>query len=78
MSDCLQACTMAEARKLAASGRHFQTATFGVNAFEYCEAYRERRSMQEVELMPLEQTPLSNRPTTYSETVDISVAEKLA
>jgi len=28
--------------------------------------------------MPLEQTPLSNRPTTYSETVDISVAEKLA
>jgi hypothetical protein len=54
MSDCLQACTMAEARHLAALGRHFQTATFGVNAFEYCEAYRERRSMQEVELMPLE------------------------
>jgi hypothetical protein len=54
MSDCLQTCTMAEARRLAALGRHFQTATFGVNAFEYCEAYRERRSMQEVELMPLE------------------------
>lgn len=56
MSDCLQACTMAEARHLAALGRHFQTATFGVNAFEYCEAYRERRSMQEVELMPLERS----------------------
>ena len=54
MSDCLQTCTMAEARHLADLGRHFQTATFGVNAFEYCEAYRERRSMQEVELMPLE------------------------
>jgi hypothetical protein len=24
-----------------------------VNSFEYCEAYRERRSMQEVELMPI-------------------------
>ena len=56
MSDCLQACTMAEARRLAAQGRHFQTATFGVNAFEYCEAYRERRSMQEVDLMPLERS----------------------
>jgi hypothetical protein len=54
MSDCLQSCTMAEARHLVALGRHFQTATFGVNTFEYCEAYRERRSMQEVELMPLE------------------------
>lgn len=54
MSDCLQGCTMAEARQLQALGRHFQTATFGVNSFEYCEAYRERRSMQEVELMPIE------------------------
>jgi hypothetical protein len=54
MSDCLQACTMAEARHLQALGRRFQTATFGVNSFEYCEAYRERRSMQEVELMPFE------------------------
>lgn len=54
MSDCLQACTMAEARQLVDLGRHFETATFGVNAFEYCEAYRERRSMQEVELMPIE------------------------
>jgi hypothetical protein len=54
MSDCLQSCTMAEARQLQALGRHFQTATFGVNSFEYCEAYRERRSMQEVELMPFE------------------------
>jgi hypothetical protein len=54
MSDCLQGCTMAEARHLQALGRHFQTATFGVNSFEYCEAYRERRSMQEVELMPFE------------------------
>jgi hypothetical protein len=53
MSDCLQACTLAEARRLQALGRHFQTATFGVNTFEYCEEYRERRSMQEVELMPL-------------------------
>lgn len=56
MSDCLPACTMAEAWHLAALGRHFQTATFGVNTFEYCEAYRERRSMQEVELMPLERS----------------------
>jgi hypothetical protein len=54
MSDCLQGCTMAEARRLEALGRHFQTATFGVNSFEYCEAYRERRSMQEVDLMPIE------------------------
>jgi hypothetical protein len=54
MSDCLQGCTMAEARQLQVLGRHFQTATFGVNSFEYCEAYRERRSMQEVELMPFE------------------------
>lgn len=54
MSDCLQGCTMAEARRLQALGRHFQSATFGVNSFEYCEAYRERRSMQEVDLMPLE------------------------
>jgi hypothetical protein len=54
MSDCLQTCTMAQAWHLVALGRHFQTATFGVNAFEYCEAYRARRSMQEVELMPLE------------------------
>ena len=53
MSDCLQACTLAEARRLQSLGRHFQTATFGVNTFEYCEEYRERRSMQEVELMPL-------------------------
>jgi hypothetical protein len=53
MSDCLQTCTLAEARRLQALGRHFETATFGVNSFEYCEAYRERRSMQEVELMPL-------------------------
>jgi hypothetical protein len=52
MSDCLQGCTMAQARHIQALGRHFQTATFGVNAFEYCEAYRERRSMQEVDLMP--------------------------
>jgi hypothetical protein len=54
MSDCQQACTMAEARRLSARGRHFQTATFGVNAFAYCEGYRERRSMQEVALMPLQ------------------------
>jgi len=53
MSDCLQACTLAEARRLQSLGRHFQTATFGVNTFEYCEEYRERRSMQEVELLPL-------------------------
>jgi hypothetical protein len=53
MSDCLQACTLAEVRRLVQLGRHFETATFGVNAFEYCEEYRERRSMQEVELMPL-------------------------
>ena len=56
MSDCLQTCTLAEARRLQALGRHFQTATFGVNTFEYCEEYRERRSMQEVELMPLGRT----------------------
>jgi hypothetical protein len=56
MSDCLQACTLAEARRLQSLGRHFQTATFGVNTFEYCEDYRERRSMQEVELMPLGDT----------------------
>jgi hypothetical protein len=54
MSDCLQGCTMAEARQLQVLGRHFQTATFGVNSFEYCEAYRERRSMQEVDLMPFQ------------------------
>ena len=53
MSDCLQACTLAEARRLQSVGRHFETATFGVNTFEYCEEYRERRSMQEVELLPL-------------------------
>jgi hypothetical protein len=53
MSDCLQTCTLAEARHLQALGRHFDTVTFGVNSFEYCESYRERRSMQEVELMPL-------------------------
>jgi len=53
MSDCLQGCTMAEARHLQALGRHFQTATLGINTFEYCEAYRERRSMQEADLMPL-------------------------
>jgi hypothetical protein len=53
MSDCLQACTLAEARRLQALGRHFSSVTFGVNTFEYCEDYRERRSMQEVELMPL-------------------------
>jgi hypothetical protein len=35
-------------------------------------------SKRTAELMPLEQTPLSNRPTTYSETVNISVAGKLA
>ncbi len=52
MSDCLQACTLAEARRLHQLGRHFETATFGVNTFEYCESYRERRSMQEVELLP--------------------------
>jgi hypothetical protein len=56
MSDCLQACTLAEARRLQSLGRHFQTATFGVNTFEYCEDYRERRSMQEVDLMPLRYT----------------------
>lgn len=56
MSDCLQACTLAEARRLQSLGRHFQTATFGVNTFEYCEEYRERRSMQEVELMPFAYT----------------------
>ncbi|HEU4580440.1 MAG TPA: hypothetical protein VFS67_19425 [Polyangiaceae bacterium] len=56
MSDCLQACTLAEARRLQSLGRHFRTATFGVNTFEYCEEYRERRSMQEVELMPLADT----------------------
>lgn len=67
MSDCLQACTMAEARRLAALGRHFQTATFGVNAFEYCEAYRERRSMQEVELMPLEHSLELARVYAHSE-----------
>jgi hypothetical protein len=53
MSDCLQSCTLAETRRLQALGRHFETATFGVNSFEYCEEYRERRSMQEVELMPI-------------------------
>jgi hypothetical protein len=53
MSDCLQTCTLAEARRLRALGRHFSSVTFGVNTFEYCEDYRERRSMQEVELMPL-------------------------
>lgn len=67
MSDCLQACTMAEARQLAAQGRHFQTATFGVNAFEYCEAYRERRSMQEVTLMPLEHSLDLARVYAHSE-----------
>lgn len=56
MSDCLQACTMAEVRRLVRMGKHFETATFGVNAFEYCEDYRERRSMQEVELMPWRDT----------------------
>jgi hypothetical protein len=53
MSDCLPTCTLAEARHLQALGRHFETATFGVNSFVYCEEYRERRSMQEVELMPV-------------------------
>jgi hypothetical protein len=53
MSDCLPTCTLAEARHLQALGRHFETATFGVNTFAYCEEYRERRSMQEVELMPI-------------------------
>jgi hypothetical protein len=67
MSDCLQACTMAEARHLAHLGRHFHTATFGVNAFEYCEAYRERRSMQEVELMPLEHSLELARVYLHSE-----------
>jgi len=52
MSDCLQACTLSESRRLQALGHHFATATLGVNTFEYCEEYRERRSMQEVELMP--------------------------
>jgi hypothetical protein len=47
---------LAEARRLLSLGRHFQTATFGVNSFEYCEEYRERRSMQEVELLPLADT----------------------
>jgi hypothetical protein len=56
MSDCLQSCTLAEARHLQALGRHFETVTFGVNSFEYCEEYRERRSMQEVELMPIERS----------------------
>jgi hypothetical protein len=56
MSDCLQTCTLAEARRLQSLGRHFQTATFGVNTFEYCEEYRERRSMQEVDLLPLGRT----------------------
>jgi len=56
MSDCLQTCTLAEARALQSVGRHFETATFGVNLFEYCEEYRERRSMQEVDLLPLSYT----------------------
>lgn len=56
MSDCHQTCTMAEARHLHRLGHHFRTATFGVNSFEYCEKYRERRVMQEVELLPLSET----------------------
>lgn len=56
MSDCHQTCTMAEARHLHRLGFHFRTATFGVNSFEYCEKYRERRVMQEVELLPLSDT----------------------
>src|SRR5688572_5537760 len=42
MSDCLPACTMAQSRRLLQLGKRFQTATFGVNLFEYCEDYRER------------------------------------
>jgi hypothetical protein len=67
MSDCLQACTLAEARRLHQLGLHFETATFGVNTFEYCESYRERRSMQEVELLPLGDTLELARVYAHSE-----------
>ena len=56
MSDCHQSCTMAEATALRRLGLHYQTATFGVNMFEYCEKYRARRSMQEVELLPFDES----------------------
>jgi hypothetical protein len=56
MSDCHQSCTMAEAAALVRMGLHYQTATFGVNMYEYCESYRARRSMQEVELLPFDES----------------------
>ncbi len=56
MSDCHQSCTMAEATALRRLGLHYQTATFGVNMFEYCEKYRARRSMQEVALLPFDES----------------------
>lgn len=56
ISDCHQSCSMAEAVKLARMGRHYQSATFGVNMFEYCQSYRARRSMQEVELLPFDES----------------------
>lgn len=57
MGGCHQGCSWAEMQRLLREGRRFERAFFAYNLFEACEHDHSKRTLQELMLLPVEDTP---------------------